>query len=511
MRNQFFGKPFLLTLALLTGVFGLAILVFQTPFTLPVLFIITMVVFGITIWKLEFGIAIAFAELFANSHGHLLSVPIGPIDFSSRMAVFVAVMSGWLILFLIGRVKVSFKDLRLQPFLFLVSAVIIGFIVGVGGNDLKNVFSDGNAYLYLAYLLPILSIEWTASRRRLLLQVLAASATWVIILTLGTLFVFTHVEPIHLPGAYRFLRDTRTAEITRQGETSIFRIFLQAQFSIAVFSILTWMLLWKIKYSNLLLFSLSLMIAALLISMSRSFAIGIFIGGLVLVVLIIWVVQPQIKKTLTVGITTIIAGILGFAILAGVIFFPWPQQFGSFDDLGIFVSRAGGDVAISSRWNLLPPLMDEIYKQPVFGSGFGKEVEFITDDPRIRSINPDGKYRTYSLEWGWQEIWLKMGIFGLVAFGWVLVAAIKGLWPMLKTEKAWLGIGLISALIMLYTIQIFSPYLNHPLGLGLILLTVPFWCETKKPLGIKVLTKDSIFIPKRSQVATCNADVLSSD
>ena len=47
-------------------------------------------IFGVTIWKLELGILIAFAELFANSHGHLMSVQIGLLDFSSRMAVFLA-------------------------------------------------------------------------------------------------------------------------------------------------------------------------------------------------------------------------------------------------------------------------------------------------------------------------------------------------------------------------------------------------------------------------------------
>jgi hypothetical protein len=45
---------------------------------------------------------------------------------------------------------------------------------------------------------------------------------------------------------------------------------------------------------------------------------------------------------------------------------------------------------------------------------------------------------------------------------------------MIAGDRAWLGVGLIASLVMLYVTHIFSPYLNHPLGIGFLLFLVPF-------------------------------------
>lgn len=491
MLTQFLGKPFWTTLGTLAAIFAFAVLVFDTSLAAPALVAVGISVLALTAYRLEWGIAAAFAELFANSHGHLISADILGFPLSLRMAVFGGVMLGWIGLWASRRVSVQWRHESVYPFLALALAVGIGFAMGFAQNDRGDAFSDGNAYLYIAYLLPILSIHWTAERRRLLLQVLAASAAWVFLLTAGLLYIFTHFPEWMLVEVYRFIRDTRTGELTKM-VGQIFRVFLQAQFSVMVMTLLLMPLLWlesKRRSVSWRLFSaLTGCMIVILMSLSRSFWMGLFFGGLTLLGLVVATYKPTVKRgAKAIGWQALtIPAAMFFLIL--VILFPLPYRVGSTGDLAsLFSSRTTetDDVAISSRWNLLGPMIDEVKARPILGSGFGETVTFTTDDPRARAINPDGTWTTFSLEWGWLELWIKMGILGPIAFLWLFVVSVLGLMPYLKTDRAWLGIGLLSALVMLYVTHVFSPYLNHPIGLGFLLFLVPFYLK-HDPLDVRI-------------------------
>ena len=118
-------------------------------------------------------------------------------------------------------------------------------------------------------------------------------------------------------------------------------------------------------------------------------------------------------------------------------------------------------------------MWETIAEQPFIGHGFGKEIVFQTDDPRVREQYASGLRRTHAFEWGWLELMVKMGIMSWVGFAALFVASIFGLKGYLRTEKSWLGFAFLSALVMLYATHIFSPYLNHPIGLGFLLFIVP--------------------------------------
>ncbi|MFC1788102.1 O-antigen ligase family protein [Patescibacteria group bacterium] len=494
MLKQFFGKTFWITLIALAVVFGLSVVAFES-IAVPVLLVAIMVTtFALSLKNLHLGLLIAFAELFANSHGHLLSVEVvGGFQFGLRMAIFVAVMSAWLILFLARRTMFKFRDARLTPFLVLFAAIIIGFLNGYFQNDLRDVFSDGNAYFYVAYILPILSIEWDRSKQRMLLQVLIGSAAWVITLTLGLLFIFTHVPPYLLSDTYTFIRDTRTGELTEM-TAGIFRIFIQAQFSVilAIFFLAPFLWMKKIARRDWLWLGLFMALgtAAILISLSRSFWVGIIAASLVFLGLVIKYLWPGYKMAGAAMAKHAGVKVLSVIILIIVVLFPMPfmsSSLSSFADLFASRTTETTDQAIDSRWKLLPPMVDSIKSDPLTGHGFGTKLEFISEDPRVRAINPDGKWITYSFEWGWLELWIKMGILGPAAFLALFVLMIKGLWSYLSTEKKWLSIALISCLAFLFATHVFSPYLNHPLGLGLILFIIPFLPIKKlapEPVGV---------------------------
>lgn len=502
MFDQFFGKPFRVTFLLLAAMFLVSVLAFPFDAAQGIVLLAVAAGTAVVAWKRpELGLAIAFAELFANSHGHLVSYSIAGFPVSLRMAVFGAVMLAWIASVLAKRSRVSPFDQRLLPFIPLIAAVLVGFGVGFSQNSVIDAFKDGNSYLYLAYLLPILSVEWDAAKKRLLLQVFAAAAAWIAVLTLGLLYVFTHFPEWMLGPAYKFIRDTRTGELTKMAG-NIFRIFLQAQFSVVALGFFLAPFLFVRKLAKRTFWQLvgtyAVIMSVILISLSRSFWVGMIAGGAAFVALAAYDAWPGAraagKSVGAIGLATAFAAIL----LIGTVLFPLPYRVGRVGDLtGLFSERTTdlSDVAISSRWNLLPPLFDEIKASPVVGSGFGEPVTFKTDDPRARAINPDGTWTTYALEWGWLEVWLKMGILGPLAFAWLLAGLIRGFWPYLRTEQSWVAVAFLSSVVMLYATHVFSPYLNHPLGLGLLLLAVPF-LKLKPPTGgSKVSVLDRIVVP----------------
>ena len=159
-----------------------------------------------------------------------------------------------------------------------------------------------------------------------------------------------------------------------------------------------------------------------------------------------------------------------------IVKFPIPQSGANFNASKIIKDRASQittEAGVSSRWNLLPPLFSEIKKAPIIGKGFGTTITYISNDPRVREKNSDGIYTTYAFEWGLLDIWLKIGLFGLLIYIFIIINIIKKLLESKKniSQNNLINIGIAVSLIVLFVINIFSPYLNHPLGIGIILLS----------------------------------------
>jgi hypothetical protein len=483
MFEQFFHKPFWITLAFLAGFFGISVMTFQTSFVLALLFVTGVLIFVLTWKRLDLGVTVAFAELFANSHGHLLSTSFGGFSLSLRMVVFLSVLSAWFFLCITKKVSFSFRDKRFIPFIPLIVAAFLGLGIGFLRNNPVKVFQDGNAYFYLAYLLPVLSVSWNGEKKRVLLQVLTASATWVGIMTLGLLFIFTHFPEWVLGHVYTFIRDTRTGELTKM-TGNLFRIFLQAQLSVVLIGFLLIPFFWMKKMIGKerlwMMGMLGFFLSVLVISLSRSFWVGAATGGFVFLFCLFRYHKLNSLREVGSKLGMIIgAGFFSIILLVGIILFPYPYRIGSTSAFSsLFSSRATdvSDVAVSSRWKLLPAMWNHIEEHPIFGNGFGQEVEFQTDDPRVRAFSPDGTWRTYALEWGWLELWLKMGILGPLAFLFLFGNLVYGLRPYVsgRIQPSWMGIGFLSGLVAVYAMHIFSPYLNHPLGLGFLIFLVPF-------------------------------------
>jgi O-antigen ligase len=208
--------------------------------------------------------------------------------------------------------------------------------------------------------------------------------------------------------------------------------------------------------------------------------------------------RPTFKQWRGLFVHALISTALAGALIGATVLFPLPSS-RNVDFADALRSRAGGDAAITSRWKLLGPMWEGVVERPVLGQGFGYPVTFTTDDPRVRAINPTGEWTTYSMEWGWLELWLKMGLMGPLSFAFLLVWLVRGLF-MAHQGRLWLSIGMSASLVFLGVTHTFSPYLNHPIGIGFILFCLIFTDRDGIPSMMKV-RQPSVLQQKVSSVA----------
>ena len=178
------------------------------------------------------------------------------------------------------------------------------------------------------------------------------------------------------------------------------------------------------------------------------------------------------KKFIITNAILLCAGIFSIALIIAVVKFPYPKPMGGFTATALLserVSQITGEAGVSSRWALLPELWDKIKQAPILGQGFGSIITYQSSDPRVLQSSPTGEYTTYAFEWGWLDIWLKLGLFGLIAYlSLVGKIIVDGIFRNKAKDK--IIYGLTIGIAVISAVSIFSPYMNHPLGIGYLIL-----------------------------------------
>ncbi len=159
--------------------------------------------------------------------------------------------------------------------------------------------------------------------------------------------------------------------------------------------------------------------------------------------------------------------------------------------------------AASSRAAQLEPLNSAIVRSPIVGYGFGKELEYRSSDPRrLVQSGGTGIVKTWAFELGWHDLALKTGyIGGFLYLSFILLLMRQMLkipnhkrqitnksqitsaksqtdwgfsnWNLFGIYNLEFGIyrlTMLLSLLALIAIHVFTPYLNHPLGIGILLL-----------------------------------------
>ncbi len=432
-------------------------------------------------YSLEIGLLFVAAELFIGSMGHLFTIALFGQVLSIRIAFWLVIMTVFSIKFIWQLIKQGKKSEYLSAlkkfpalkyFLILLTFVLVSLANAyLHQHPFNLIFSDANSWLYFSLIFPLVVVydKNYSSVFKNLKDLFIASAIWISIKTLVLLFIFTH-DLSFASEVYLWLRKTLVGEMTPT-LSGWPRIFIQGQIYSGLalfFSFWSYLKFKPEDYSKRLVNLLLAMLFAssLLISFSRSFWVGL-ICSFVFSLIIVWRVYNW-KRIFISTLWFISSFFLGFVLIYLVAIFPFPKP-GSFN--ADFISRVsnGNESAVSSRWSLLPVLGKEIAKEPFFGQGYGATITYISSDPRVLEKDPSGTYTTYAFEWGYFDVWLKLGLFGLLSYLWLLFYLVKNSIIFSIKNANYVLLGLSSGIIFLAATNFFTPYLNHPLGIGILL------------------------------------------
>lgn len=498
MTTNFFRLKRLLPLFLLFE--AVSFLAWYFPSLNSVIFVVLFLsALYATYRKLEFGLILVFAELLIGSKGYLFWLALDGFKISIRIAFWLAVMLVWLFKLLWDYLKnrnleqfvINFKIPFAWPTLSLLFFAGVGMVNGLlSGNGFKPVFFDMNAWLYFFLIWPLYAFYHQANikERRVFVHVLFAATIWLMIKTWALLYFFSHDFSI-IEDIYHWVRDTGVGEITAMN-AGFYRIFIQSHiYNLFVLIILFVKIFNDIKsntlkdlfasrkYWNLILVAGGFF-SVILIGLSRSFWLALIAGLGVVIILLSLAIRQEftlgriIVKLAMVGVSMISVLFIALVIIFAIIKFPIPRNLADFNAASVLSDRAteSNEAAIGSRWALLPELWKSISARPLVGSGFGKTVTYYSQDPRVLKTNATGAYTTYAFEWGWLDIWLKIGLLGMLSYIWLIGLQIVKAGRFKGEFKPLASVALLAIVITLVATHIFTPYLNHPLGIGLIIL-----------------------------------------
>ena len=423
-------------------------------------------------------VALIIAELAIGSKGYGLVLPLAGGAVSIRMALFaVAVAVGffWMIKTRARALRSFVHKQRALAFswLGLVVFILWGVVRGLAlHNPIGTFFFDVSPWLFLLLLPSFLVGITSRDHAKTVVSALLGASVMFAAKTLFLLYVFTHdYSFFFLPTLYHWVRDTGNAEVTQLGE-NLWRIFAQSH----LYTIIALFLLLALGPSGgaLTFWAGALSVATILISLSRSFWFGIAAALLLLTLLPVARARLRLAGARASALRILFVGLSGAALLFAVARFPFPRAPGGLT-MSVFVERVSNlseEAAARSRWELLPALWHEVESAPLLGKGFGSTVRYRSADPRAIANSTQGVFEAYRFEWGYLDVWLKMGIGGLLALLLLLVVLGRRLLALIrKGDEGYQSFlfGLLSGLLIVSFTHITSPYLNHPLGIGYLL------------------------------------------
>lgn len=463
-----FGKYFKTSLLFISLTLILSFFAYLfPPFNKIAFFIILGLTLILALEKLEYGLYVLLAELFIGSKGYLFYFDAGGISISLRIALFLVIMAVWTY----GRLRTRNFKFNLNRWYWILFAFIgWGFIWGlIRGNSFQNLFFDFNGWLYFGLVFPIIDAIKSREQIENVLQIFTGAITVIIAKTFLFLYIFSHGFEVAVLPIYRWLRQFLIGEITLM-PSGFYRIFFQSQIYLLIgFFVFASFLIWQNKKDKKYWFLIIGSLTSVLISFSRSFWVGLAVGILALLVVLI-IQKFSFGKIIKIGAAGFILLVISLAAIFLTTQFPFPEP------QKISIASMFGDrltdldeAAVRSRWDLLPPLGREIIKHPIIGSGFGATVTYKSSDPRAVQFNPGGIFTTYAFEWGYLDIMLKIGLAGLIVYLLLITKICRFGWGLSRFGE-FIPIGLVLGLGALLATNFFSPYLNHPLGIGYILL-----------------------------------------
>ena len=474
---------------------------------------IGLVWFYIASRNITIGVGWLILELIIGSFGLLFNLSFGSTTISLRLILF---------LFALGLInwRLWFK----RDYVYLLNRSVLWYglaLLGIGwalmvalarGNAWGSIFLDLNGYLYLL-LWPLFVImaatdeSWLSTVKKFVYLGLG----WLGLRTIIIFYLYSHFDSSYLWPLYQWYRDLGLGEITYISG-NYFRIFSQSQIWSLLAAAAGFIYLAAdsgikmLKNRNYLLYLMIWFnLVIVIISLSRSF----WLGGLTVWLLIsLWLVVKKWQQAIR---YVIISGVIMLSAMGAVRFInqvPWPAVPAASGNA--LASRfSSNEAAGQSRWNLLKPLVNQINTARLVGYGLGADITYHSLDPRVVASTAGGigVVTVTAFEWGYLDMWLKFGLVGLLALlGFLLQGWGRNFfkwWRAVDVKASWF----IHPWLALLVVNITTPYLNHPLGLGAIMLILAVVLQGD---GSKTLFVAKAMIFKRDQEDEQNARKRSS-
>lgn len=473
----------------------LSFMTYLHTWLLPLVFGFVCLATIILTWrKTVYGVYLIVAELALGSQGYLFFLPLENFKISLRIALFSLVLGLWLIkkTFIWWRTNnhsltnwwnlILIKPLGplYRYYLFLALAIVWGLIWGLlRQNSTLLVLTDFNNWLFFLLAPLVLDCLKDNQQRQKILVILAGATT-----ALATRILF--LEYIHgqnfiltMELFYRWLADYFLLDITFL-RSNFYRIFGESQvyglLSLAL--ILTLLAFKNQNFKKFWLYLWAILVtAAIIISFSRSYWVGMAGGLLILSAWLIFFRRlswPDFTRWILK-----LSGILIGALALILLILNLPPGKGSLNFSNALTERlTKNENAGQARLNQIRPLTQAISRHPIIGSGWGTTVTYKTSLPALkRHDNPDGEIKTFAFEWGYLDLLLKIGLAGIIIYGLLFWKTFQLGWQFIKERRADFTseqiqvVGWLLGCLIILGVNIFSPYLNHPLGIGILILT----------------------------------------
>ena len=445
--------------------FFLAFLIFQEfsylgylipPLGKVVFLLIVLGTIILTYLDQNLGLLVLIFEFLSGHGGHLFEWGI-----SLRLALFLVVFGFWFI-----RKILDFEDTKriyfshqktikwFLPILIFYTFIFLAFVRGIANqHNFSLVLGDFINYSYWLLVFPL--FEFFASEnkyQKTFLNLAIGCILGISFLTLLVFFLFSfNLVQVH-DIFYWWWRKTAISKATAMG-SGFFRIVSPSHILVLPLFLLVISLFFKNSFKNkehrknclYLGFCLSL---PFLINFSRVYWLA-FILGLALLSL-----RKPFLKNLKLGVLIFVLLILEFSFIHII-----ASQGTSFG-LGFFTGRLATsfspdeEVSALTRLRILPNLLREISFSPFLGKGLGSEIKYF--DPLLEESKT-----TYHIDWGFFEMWLELGVLGLLAFFLVIGEIIFLLW---KIKKEYLFLGLFVGLVSFLFSSLTAPFVFHSVG-----------------------------------------------
>ncbi len=422
---------------------------------------------------IKWAVYLSFIELFVGSQGRLINVDMFGFSLSLRMLIFIiAFIAG--IIYLYKQNKLDFiKSRHVWFYVLYILILIFSVLVALyNKTKLSNIFFDINNFLFFLILPIYYQIIKDKKVLTNLFYIFLSASFFFSLKTIIIFYLFSQqFSFIDYTILYKWLRDTRVGEITKMND-HFYRIFFQSQIYLMISFVISSVVLMtsKLQKKDKIFFYIlsTLNLSAIIISFSRSYWLGVVIAFICLFFILLF--QKQNIKIVSLNYIKLL-GVVILSIFLIFILLKIPNTHINFVDM-LSGRVSEGDASSNSRMELLHPMLKDIKNSPIIGYGMGHEISYYSLDPRNKNaLNLSGLTTTYSFEWGWLSFWLKMGIFGLIFYIVLSLKIMRDSVRLIRTNNV-IFISLLLSFLAVLVVHIFSPYLDHPLGIGFVILII---------------------------------------